>query len=52
MTAAATILALIPLALSSDDGLIVAGLATDWKGSGPMKGPLAAEPADMQRQCR
>jgi HAE1 family hydrophobic/amphiphilic exporter-1 len=51
MTAAATMLALLPLVLSSG-GLIAASLVTDWEGSGPLKGPLAAEPADMQRQCR
>jgi hypothetical protein len=48
MAAAAMILALIPLALSSG-GLIVASLTTDWEGSRPMNGPLAAEPTNVQR---
>jgi multidrug efflux pump subunit AcrB len=51
MTAIAMILALIRLPLLCG-GLNVASLTTDWEGSGPMKSPLAAEPADMQRQCR
>ena len=48
MTAAATVLALIPQALSCG-GLIVAGLTTNWEGSRPMNGPLAAEPTNVQR---
>jgi HAE1 family hydrophobic/amphiphilic exporter-1 len=50
MTAAATMLALLPLVLSSG-GLIAASLATDWEGSGAMKGPLAAEPTNVQCYC-
>jgi multidrug efflux pump subunit AcrB len=44
MTAATTILALIPLALSTAGSLIAASPATDWEGNRPMKGPLVAEP--------
>ena len=50
MTAAATMLALLPLVLSSG-GLIAASLATDWEGSGAMKGPLATEPTNVQCYC-
>jgi hypothetical protein len=44
MTAAATILAPIPLALSSSSGLIAASLATVWEGNRPTLARTAGPP--------